>query len=83
MLACRRNLAGGNVRGSLGLPIPGTSLRVVDPQTLESVEAGCQGLVLARGPGVMQVRSQESSTRCDLAWQHRRRRRGPHVAAAL
>ena len=55
MLACRRNVAGGNVRGSLGLPTPGTSLRVVDPQTLEPVEAGHQGLILARGPGIMQV----------------------------
>jgi hypothetical protein len=56
VLACRQNVAGGNVRGSLGLPIPGTSLRVVDPQTLAPVEAGSQGLILARGPGVMQVR---------------------------
>ena len=56
MLACRRNLPDGNVRGSLGLPIPGTSLRVVDPESLAPVEDGRQGLILARGPGVMQAR---------------------------
>jgi acyl-CoA synthetase (AMP-forming)/AMP-acid ligase II len=44
-----------NVRGSVGLPMPGTSLAVVDPDTLEPVPAGEAGLILARGPGVMQV----------------------------
>ena len=56
MLACRRNLSAGNVRGSVGLPIPGTSLRVVDPEALTPVHDGGQGLILARGPGVMQAR---------------------------
>jgi hypothetical protein len=37
----------------VGLPTPDTQLRVVDPETLEPVSEGRQGLVLARGPGVM------------------------------
>jgi len=37
----------------VGLPIPGTQLRIVDPVTLKDVADGTQGLVLARGPGVM------------------------------
>jgi long-chain acyl-CoA synthetase len=40
------------VRGTVGLPIPGTRLRVVDPDTLRDLPDGEQGLVLARGPGV-------------------------------
>ena len=77
MLACRRNLPAGNVRGSLGLPIPGTSLCVVDPETLAPTEDGRQGLVLARGPGVMQVRCLHR--RACRYWGHRcvlSRRRG-------
>ena len=38
---------------SAGLPTPGTQLRVVDPETLCDVPDGQQGLILARGPGVM------------------------------
>lgn len=42
------------MRGSVGLPTPGTQLRVVDPATLRDLrEPGAPGLVLARGPGVM------------------------------
>ncbi|PRW33092.1 long-chain-fatty-acid-- ligase [Chlorella sorokiniana] len=51
VLACRRGVH--NVRGSVGLPTPGTQLRVVDPDTLRDVPDGQQGLILARGPGVM------------------------------
>ena len=36
-----------------GLPTPGTEVRVVDPATLRDVPDGQQGLILARGPGVM------------------------------
>ena len=54
MLACRLDAAQRNVRGSVGQPIPGTALRVVDPHTLADVADGEQGLLLARGPGVMQ-----------------------------
>lgn len=37
----------------MGHPVPGTELRVVQPDTLEPLPAGEQGLVLARGPGVL------------------------------
>lgn len=36
-----------------GYPIPGTQLRVVDPESLRDVPDGQQGLILAKGPGVM------------------------------
>lgn len=41
-----------NVRGTVGRPLPGTELRVVDPETLRRLPDGARGLVLARGPGV-------------------------------
>ncbi|EFN50517.1 hypothetical protein CHLNCDRAFT_139443, partial [Chlorella variabilis] len=53
VLACRRNLPLENVRGSVGQPTPGTQLRLVDPESLQEVADGQQGLLLARGPGVM------------------------------
>ena len=43
-----------NVRGTIGLPTPGTEIRVVDPETLSGpLPDGEAGLLLARGPGVM------------------------------
>ncbi|KAF5840693.1 hypothetical protein DUNSADRAFT_15788 [Dunaliella salina] len=50
VLACRRAVQ--NVRGTVGHPVPGTELRVVNPETLEPVAPGEAGVVLARGPGV-------------------------------
>jgi acyl-CoA synthetase (AMP-forming)/AMP-acid ligase II len=35
--------------------MPGTELKVVDPDTKKEVPEGCQGLILARGPGIMKV----------------------------
>lgn len=55
VLTCRSTSAApyGNVRGSVGRNIPGTELRFVDPSTYQDVCDGEQGLILARGPGVM------------------------------
>ncbi|KAK9808885.1 hypothetical protein WJX72_005702 [[Myrmecia] bisecta] len=54
VLACRRDVPLKNVRGSVGQAILGTRLRVVDPETLRDLPDGSQGLLLAKGPGVMQ-----------------------------
>lgn len=54
VIACRRDAPLQNVRGSVGTPTPGTQVRVVDPDTLADLPNGRQGLVLAKGPGVMQ-----------------------------
>jgi len=51
VLTCRRPWA--NRRGSAGRPLPGTELRVVDPETRGQLAWGQRGLVLARGPQVM------------------------------
>ena len=44
----------GSKRGSIGRPLPGVSVRIVDPDTQEPVPAGASGLLLVRGPNVMQ-----------------------------
>lgn len=43
-----------NLRGSAGQPIPGTEIAIVDPESRRSLLKGQRGLVLARGPQVMQ-----------------------------
>ena len=41
VLSCRRSVPPReNVRGSVGLPIPGTQVRVVDPETLAPLAEG-------------------------------------------
>ncbi|WP_066383153.1 AMP-dependent synthetase/ligase [Anabaena sp. CA = ATCC 33047] len=43
-----------NLRGSSGQPIAGTEVKIVDPETRKPLAAGQRGLVLLRGPQVMQ-----------------------------
>ncbi len=51
VLTCRRPWA--NRRGSAGQPLPGTAIRVADPDSHRPLSLGERGLVLARGPQVM------------------------------
>jgi len=51
VLTCRRQWA--NRRGSAGQPLAETSLRIVDPESRQTLAIGERGLVLARGPQVM------------------------------
>jgi len=48
---CRRSWR--NLRGSSGQPMPGTEIRIVDPETHKPLPALQRGLVLVRGPQVM------------------------------
>jgi long-chain acyl-CoA synthetase len=43
-----------NLRLSSGKPLPGTEIKIVDVETLKPVSIGHKGLVLIRGPQVMQ-----------------------------
>lgn len=43
-----------NLRGSAGQPIPGTEIQIVDQETRKPLSPGQRGLVLIRGPQVMQ-----------------------------
>lgn len=42
-----------NLRGSAGRPIPGTEIRIVDPETRATKAQSERGSVLARGPQIM------------------------------
>jgi acyl-[acyl-carrier-protein]-phospholipid O-acyltransferase/long-chain-fatty-acid--[acyl-carrier-protein] ligase len=44
----------GGKRGKIGHPLPGVSVRIVDAEKLEPVPLGQPGLMLVRGPNVMQ-----------------------------
>ncbi|NJO40955.1 MAG: long-chain fatty acid--CoA ligase [Cyanobacteria bacterium CRU_2_1] len=43
-----------NLRGADGQPLPDTEIRIVDPETRQPLPTGKQGLVLIRGPQIMQ-----------------------------
>ena len=43
----------GGKRGTIGHPMPGMSVRIVDPETMSPLPAGTPGLLLVRGPNVM------------------------------
>jgi acyl-[acyl-carrier-protein]-phospholipid O-acyltransferase / long-chain-fatty-acid--[acyl-carrier-protein] ligase len=43
----------GAKRGRIGHPLPGISVRIVDPDTREPVPVGASGLLIVRGPNVM------------------------------
>jgi acyl-[acyl-carrier-protein]-phospholipid O-acyltransferase/long-chain-fatty-acid--[acyl-carrier-protein] ligase len=44
----------GAKRGSIGHPLPGITVRIVDPDTLQPVGVDEPGLLLVRGPNIMQ-----------------------------
>jgi long-chain acyl-CoA synthetase len=46
-------VAGNRKQGTVGLPLPGTEVRVIDPETSKDVEAGGRGELIVRGPQVM------------------------------
>ncbi len=43
-----------NVRGAAGQPVPGTEIKIVDLETRKPLQMGEKGLVLLRGPQIMQ-----------------------------
>ena len=44
----------GSKRGSIGHPLPGMTVKIVDPETQEKLGVNQPGLLLVRGPNVMQ-----------------------------
>jgi len=44
----------GAKRGTIGHPLPGVGIRIVDPESGQPVAAGQPGLLLVRGPNIMQ-----------------------------
>jgi acyl-[acyl-carrier-protein]-phospholipid O-acyltransferase/long-chain-fatty-acid--[acyl-carrier-protein] ligase len=44
----------GAKRGRIGHPMPGVAIKILDPETMQPVRAGQPGLLLVRGPNVME-----------------------------
>jgi acyl-[acyl-carrier-protein]-phospholipid O-acyltransferase/long-chain-fatty-acid--[acyl-carrier-protein] ligase len=44
----------GNKRGRIGHPLPGISVRIADPDTMQPLALGESGVLLVRGPNIMQ-----------------------------
>jgi len=44
----------GAKRGRIGRPLPGISVRIVDPETMQPAPPGQPGLMIVQGPNVMQ-----------------------------
>ncbi|PPC78606.1 acyl-[ACP]--phospholipid O-acyltransferase [Pokkaliibacter plantistimulans] len=43
----------GGKAGSVGMPLPGTSIKIVDPETWQALPTGTDGMILIGGPQVM------------------------------
>jgi acyl-[acyl-carrier-protein]-phospholipid O-acyltransferase/long-chain-fatty-acid--[acyl-carrier-protein] ligase len=43
----------GHKEGTVGRPVPGVAVRTVDPDTFEEVPDGTEGMLLVKGPGMM------------------------------
>jgi acyl-[acyl-carrier-protein]-phospholipid O-acyltransferase/long-chain-fatty-acid--[acyl-carrier-protein] ligase len=43
----------GNRPGTVGLPLPGTAIKTVDPETGCDLPRGCEGIIAVKGPQVM------------------------------
>ncbi|MFN8391509.1 MAG: acyl-[ACP]--phospholipid O-acyltransferase [Bdellovibrionota bacterium] len=43
----------GHKPGTVGHPLPGVAIRIVDPDSFEQLAPGAEGLLLVRGPNVM------------------------------
>ena len=43
----------GTLSGTVGHPLPGVAVQVIDPDTLEPLPVGARGLLLIKGPNVM------------------------------
>ena len=64
----------GGKRGKIGHPLPGLSVRIVDPDTFAPRPVGESGLLLVRGPNVMQGylgRPEKTARSCGTAGMSR------------
>ncbi len=43
----------GNRLGTVGLPLPGTAIKTIDPETGADLPAGAEGMIAVKGPQVM------------------------------
>jgi len=63
----------GSVPGSIGIPIPGTEVRIIDPETGQEAPSGQPGELCVRGPQVMRGywgMPEETATAVQQGWLH-------------
>lgn len=60
----------GNKPGSVGLPLPGTRIRIVDPETLAELPTDEAGLVLVGGSQVMQGYLDDPDKTAEVVIEH-------------
>jgi acyl-[acyl-carrier-protein]-phospholipid O-acyltransferase/long-chain-fatty-acid--[acyl-carrier-protein] ligase len=58
----------GAKRGHIGHPLPGISVRIVDPETRERLPVGTAGLLLVRGPNVMKGYLGKPEKTAEVLW---------------
>jgi long-chain acyl-CoA synthetase len=66
-------LRGERPAGSCGLPVPGLSVRIVDPSSLEDVAFGEEGELIVRGPNLMKGyhnKPAETAAALRKGWYH-------------
>lgn len=56
----------GDKKGTVGLPLPGSSVRIVDPATLQCLPTGDDGLILIGGTQVMQGYLNDADNTADV-----------------
>jgi acyl-[acyl-carrier-protein]-phospholipid O-acyltransferase/long-chain-fatty-acid--[acyl-carrier-protein] ligase len=59
----------GSKRGTVGHPIPGVAVRIVNPETFETLGCGQEGMLLVKGPSVMQGYLQEPEKTRQVMWE--------------
>lgn len=59
----------GHKPGTVGMPLPGTAIRVVDPDTLSPLPVGHDGLVLVGGTQVMLGYLNEPDKTANVIWE--------------
>ena len=59
----------GAKRGTVGQPIPGVALRVVNPETFETLGCGQDGMLLVKGPSVMMGYLAEPDKTRQVMWK--------------
>lgn len=55
-------------RGTVGRPMPGVAVRVVNPETFKTLGPGQDGMLLVKGPGVMAGYLQEPERTRQVIW---------------
>lgn len=68
-IAANWHVQTGDKKGTVGLPLPGSSVRIVDPATMKTLPTGEDGLILIGGTQVMQAYLNDADKTTDVITQ--------------